>query len=245
MKNVLVLLIILLATSCGNPSAKQLKDVHAERSILNDSASTGIYVEIKLDSVNKVSKPFLLNDLLCYWDNYILNNGEIKIQLKNFQTKEVLIAETIDTSDSEIDYTQDTYFQKLADDYFDDFNFDGYKDFYIYYRGSMAMTSSIGIFIYNANTKAFEDSDELSANSIDSIDRQARKLLTSDFGRDFTISKAHYFGRDGKLIYSEITTKSSRYIDAVEFSVEFTIYEKVINGKVVEYKKDSVISVED
>lgn len=245
MKNVLVLLIILLAIACVNPSAKQLKDFHAEESNLNDSSSTGNYEGIKLDSVNKVSKPFLLNDILCYWDNYILNNGEIKIQLKNFQTKEVLIAEMIYTADSEIDYTQDTYFQKLAEDSFDDFNFDGYQDFYIHYRGSMAMTSSIGIFIYNATTKAFEDSDELSANSIDSIDRQARKLITSDFGRDFAVLKTHYFGRYGKLLYSEITTKSSRYIDTVGFPVEFTRYEKVINGKVVESKRDSVISVEN
>lgn len=203
------------------------------KALIKNTASTLKIPEIKYDTIVKVSKPFELNGILCYWENYIVyqkeNVSDININLKNYKNKQILLNTPVDVVDS-IDYKSDEYFHKLNNDYFEDLNFDGFKDFYYYSKGSMAMTSLTNIYLFNNKTKLFEDSEYLNAISVDKIDKVNKRLITTSFDSDSEETKTHYFDKFGKLKYTEVVTE---YFNPYDYK----IYEKIINGEVV--KRDS------
>ncbi len=231
MKNILYLLIVFCLASCQN----NIKNSHPQKAIFLDTVAVREPHQIKYDSIVKISKPFELNSVWFYWENYIINGSEVKINLKNYKSKKTLISESFYVDELLVDITSDEYFDVINAEFFEDLNFDGYKDFYFYYKGSMAMTSSTGIFLFNNESKTFEISEYLSANSIEEVDSNARKLVTSNYEMDYEIINTHYFDKFGKIKYSEVITNHSN-------PTEYKVYEKIVNGKIVERKVDSTSS---
>lgn len=197
--------------------------------------------EIKNDSIKKVSKPFELNNILCYWENYILDDEIIHLNLKDYKTKQKLLSTSMTFADFDavgikIELTSDDLFYELNNKFFEDLNFDGLKDFSFYGKGSTAMTSLTNIYLFNNGTKSFEDSEYLNATSIDQIDRKNRILITTNFESDFEETKRHYFDKLGKLKYTEIITTSDSIVNDTS-TIYKKIYQKLINGKVVKTKE--------
>jgi hypothetical protein len=237
MKNILNLSLILVQIvffmSCKNSVTKNLSTI---KNVVIDTVVTGDPSEIKCDTIIKVSKPFELNGILCYWENHIVcveeNINQIDINLKNNKTKQTLLQVSLDVEDS-VDYKSDIYFNKLNNDHFQDLNFDGFKDFYYFSKGSMLMTSLTNIYLFNNDAKSFEYSEYLTAISVDEIDEKARKLITTSFDRDYETTKTHYFDKSGKIKYTEVITIYNTD------SFEYKTYEKIVQGKVIESKVDS------
>ena len=183
-----------------------------------------------------IGKSFELNDMLCHWE-YIFSD-EVIIKLKNSQTNEILW-EYIDWEYINIDHykkigTLPNYFDFLN---VEDFNFDGFKDFSISYRGSMTMNDGTSIYIFNNETKRFEYSEELSDNSIGERDSINKILHTASFGWQWSgdsyyTNKDHHFDEFGKLKFSEILTEGVKMKDTI--AIEYEIYQKIINGEIVE-----------
>ena len=247
MKIVFYIFTILFLVSCKNKVAKIATPIQNEKVITTDTVAVGTDHEIKWDTVKHISKPFEANKILLYWEkNYVIADGgisEIYATLRNYNTKKLLIEVPLDFEDH-IDNSDDFY-NKLKEQSFQDYNFDGFDDISVYLRGSMAMTSMNAIYIFNSKTKTFSYSEELSDTSIDSIDTVGKKLTTSSEGRDFLLTKTHYFNTNGTIKYTEVIQEYSKYVDSVYFSVQYKLYEKIVNGKVVETKKDSIIYTEN
>lgn len=146
--------------------------------------------------------------------------------LKNYKTKELILETSLNNVDLIVHFNSDEYFNKLNETYFEDLNFDGFKDFYYYSRGSNEMTSLTNIYLFNNQSKTFEYSEYLSASHIEDIDKKTRKLVTENSGMDYGITNTHYFDKFGKLKYTEVLTE---YFDPYVYK----IYEKRINGEVV------------
>ena len=104
--------------------------------------------------------------------------------------------------------------------------------------GSMVMFELTNIYLFDNKTKQFEYSD-LSDNGIET-DSVNRKLITRSFDRNFEKTKTHYLDKFGKVKYTEVLT--IEYMDTIP--VEYRTYEKIVKGKVVETKKDSIINKE-
>lgn len=246
MKNILnlslILVQIVLFMSCKNSLTTNLSTI---KNVVIDTVATGEPSEIKFDTIIKVSKPFELNGILCYWENHIVcveeNINQIDINLKNNKTKQTLLQVSLDVEDS-VDYKSDIYFNKLNNDYFQDLNFDSFKDFYYFSKGSMLMTSSTNVYLFNNDAKSFEYSEYLTAISIDEIDKENKRLITTRFDMDSDETKTHYFDNLGKLKYTEVVAEYSKYLDTIPF--KYKKYKKIVNGEVVETKTDSIISID-
>lgn len=91
MKIFLHIFIILLLEGCINPT-KNVEPTKGEikKAIINDTVSATELPEIKLDTLIKVSKPFKINGIECYWKHYITDDG-VKFILKSYKTNQILI----------------------------------------------------------------------------------------------------------------------------------------------------------
>lgn len=231
MRKIVFIFIILLLAGCKNPT----KNAQTKKAVIIDTIATGEPREIKYDTIVKISEPFQLNGIFCYWENHIVCGEEhiekTIVNLKNYKTKQIVLETTLDIGDS-VDYKSDEYFNSLNNEYFKDLNFDGFKDFYYYSKGSMAMTSLTNIYLFNSKEKLFEYSEYLSAIRIEEVDKKKRILITSSFDRDFEVNTTHHFDKSGKVKYTEVLTT---HYDLFEYKT----YEKIVNGKVVEKKVDS------
>lgn len=239
MRNLIYLLSFLFLINCKNSNINRVqKSVIKQDTVLKNE----ILVD-KSDSILKKSNPFELNKMLCYWENYIFENDEIKINLKNYKTNKMLISEIIFNENVKVDDDSEQDFDKLIADYFGDFNFDGFKDFFIYYKGSTAMTSNYGIFLFNPKTQTFDYSEYLSenVNSIDTVDSKNKKLITTSYSRFFEVTKTHYFDKFGTVRFSEIITLEVSDTKPMQYKT----YEKIVNGAAVITKKDSILSTEN
>ena len=156
MRKVQYILIILLLVNCKN---KMKSNFPLEKSITSDSVAKIEPVDYKIDTLTKISKPFMLNNLMCYWEHFIYSYGGLGITMKlyDYKTKKKLLEyEYQPKYEEEFDYKSATYFDTINIRHFDDFNFDGFKDFTLYEYGSMAMTSTTVIMLFNNKTKTFE-----------------------------------------------------------------------------------------
>ena len=237
MKNIvnvlLVLVQIIFFTSCKTAVIKTTIPTPPQKVINTDTVSHQGNHEIKWDTLKHQSNPFEMNRILLYWEkNYVMADGgisEIYVRLRNYKTKQLLVEVPLDFEDH-IDNSDDFY-NKLKERCFTDYNFDGFDDISVYSKGSMAMTSVTAIYLFNPKTKAFDDSEELSATDIE-VDKKNKILIARNFDLHSETTKKHHFNKFGIIKYTEVFTY---YND----SIEYKTYEKIVNGKVVESKVDS------
>lgn len=265
MKTILYIFITLFFLNCKNAPKvdrsiardSSIEDVKSNNEINNakDTSSKTTYDNIHVDTLIKISKPFALNGLTCYWKLYITTDAEKIIELYEFKTNRILAShqDIIRFYETDFIYERDfnplEYFNKInvdeiGNEYLVDLNFDGFEDFSFKGHGSTAMTDLTNIYLFDNKTHTFQYSEELSDNTIVEIDRTNRKLETIGFGMDYELTKKHYFDKKGKIKYTEVLTESYKFIDSLNLEVNYKTYEKVINGKVVETKRDSTISPE-
>lgn len=246
LKYLKIVCFILLFINCRNSA---IQNISSNENTKIDTVSTEPNSEIIYDTITKKSESFLLNNILCYWENkFIGSNGyveEILMELKNEKTNESLLKyEHKPKYPNEYNYQSDYYFKELNKKHFTDVTFDGYKDFIIYSYGSMPMTSMQVIFVFNAKTKTFlsgDDENDLSNTNIEEIDSINKVLITSSFDREGYYVKRHHFEKNGKIKFTE-------YLDEIDFLQNDTIsklivlYRKVKDGKEIERKIDTITS---
>ncbi|WP_296149184.1 hypothetical protein [uncultured Flavobacterium sp.] len=240
MKNLLYISIILLLAGCKNNLQNNLP---AQKIIITDTIATDSAPNYKTNTLTKLSKPFPLNNVLCYWKHFftIYEYGglEITMSLMDCQTDSTLLEYVAQPKFPEAyDYRSEHYFDTISKRHLADVNFDGFKDFTIYENGSMPMTSLTNIYVFNSETKTFELSD-LSDTTIEEIDSRNKVLTTYHWDMEAGYTTKYHFGKKGKIRYEERFTE----IYAEEVS-DTTIpknihYQKIINGKVVERKNKS------
>lgn len=240
MKKLTYIFIILLVASCKNAIQNNLT---VDKVVVADTAATEALPEYKTDTLSKISNPFLLNKLLCYWEHFfvIYNYGglEITMKLYDYKTKKLLLEyEYQPKYEENYDYKSATYFDSINKDHFDDFNFDGFKDFTLYEYGSMPMTSATVIMLFNNETKTFEHS-ELSAASIDEIDNVNRILTTHEWDRENVYYKKYHFNKNGKIKFREEIAESE-YSPNDTVIMKIRKYEKIKNEKIVEQRIDTL-----
>lgn len=207
MKSIFIIIYILSLISCRG--VKNIDD-QTQKQNLDTTKSESI----------KIGNPFEVNGLLCQWEKVISDN-EIILKLKNSHTNEILW----EYSDLNY-YENDLEKNEILINFFDnleDLNFDGFKDFSIYSRGSNASTSMTNIYIFNNKTKQFEHSEELSDTSIEELDSINKTLITKSFwwlwgGPSGACTKKHYFDEFGKVIFTEIQKEEIEMNDTTEIS---------------------------
>ena len=230
----LVLLQIVLFSGCKNTVSKSVAPTPSQKELNSDTIAHQETHEIKFDTITHLSKPFILNDISFYWEkNYVMKDesiSEIYVRLKNYKTKQLLIEVPLDFEDH-ID-NSDSFYNKLKEQSFEDYNFDGFDHISVYFRGSTAMTSASAIYLFNPKIKAFEVSEELSATGVD-VDKKNRILIATNYALDSETTNKYHFDKSGKIKYTEIITMHHND------SLQYKTYEKIVNGKVVESKVDS------
>lgn len=231
----IIVLVMLMAISCKKTGTKP-PIAPVQKVMAVDTLSHQAPREIKYDTIKHLSKPFEENKILMYWEkNYVMANdalSETFVRLLNYKTKKLLIEATLDFEDH-ID-NSDAFYAKLKEQSFEDFNFDGFVDVSAYSRGSTAMTSVTGIYLFNPKTKTFDFSEELSATGVE-VDKKARMLTATNYDLNSETATKHHFDKLGRIKYTEVIVKNFD-------SLAYTTYEKIVKGKVVERKVDSVAS---
>jgi len=199
-------------------------------------------VGIEIDSFVLISESFKLNDILCHWEHVISYDG-VNMKLKDSKTNKTLLEhnpmtnyyDKVGIDFNDIAFNLKDYFEYF--DFFEDLNFDGFKDFYITDYGSRPMTDLTNVYIFNNETKQFEYSEELSDNTIEEVD-SINKILTtsgSHLGGEsyYTLTSNYYFDESGKIKFTERITEGFESIGTqTEFQTE--TYKKIINDEVVE-----------
>jgi len=226
---------IIFFISCNN-SAKS--DSSTKKNIIIDNVENNDNPVNKNETFIKKSNPFKINGIECYWEqsDTLTDEGRMDlIKLKDYKTKRILV--------NHVECCLKYGFDFNSPNNFMDVNFDGFKDFLIVSYGSMAMFELTNIYLFDSKTKQFEYSN-LSDNGIE-IDGVNRRLITSSTdkspnGRNFEKTKTHYFDKFGKVKYTEVITEE----DWDTIPIVYRTYEKIVNGKIVETKKDSVINTE-
>lgn len=247
MKNVFYIFIILFLTSCKN-----VKKETAVIKVLHEDTIGRAIARVDegndaTDSLSKISKPFALNGIKCYWEHFFVlykSKGdvygmEVTMILKTFKTKQVLL-EVFDNPRyiEDYDYKSEAYFDAINKDHFVDLNFDGFLDFKTYNKGSMPMTSVTNIYTFNGKTKLFEDS-ELSDNTIEELDATNKILTTSSWDLNARYTKKHHFSNNGKIKFSEYITEENYYPNDTTSRLIRT-YQKMIKEEEVEIKVDTL-----
>lgn len=220
----------------------------ANTRIISDTISIEAITETRYDTIIKISEPFILNELSCYWKHYFIiadyGLSEIIMELKEDKTDKLLFqySDYVKYED-DFNYKSDSYFDEINEKHFIDVNFDGYKDFIIRSYGSMPMTDRTNIYIFYKQIKTFDsqkdaDGEYLSDSNIDEIDTINKILTTSSFSMELVFRRKHHFDNNGKIKFSEYFSEEFFYPnDTIEKRV--TTYTKIINGKEVETKIDT------
>lgn len=240
MRKLLFISIILVFASCK----KLPKNNVPVGTIATDTISHTEIPLKKSDTLTKISEPFQLNNMLCYWKHsFIIYDDygfDITMELKSADTRSTLFEyEYAPKYTEDYDYKSNSYFDTINKRHFRDVNFDGFKDFVIRSFGSMPMTSQDNIYLFNRNNKTFEYSEDLSDNTIEEVDNIKKILTTSSFTRESTSQRKHHFDKAGKLLFSEETFEGELEISDTILS-NVVRYKKIINGKVVEIKTDTI-----
>lgn len=248
MKNLFYIsLLTVLVVSCKNSNNNP--DVEG---IIADTISKTIIaeeiIENKTETIIKISEPFKLNTILCYWEHsFILDNDilhGVEMKLKDYKTDKVILESANYVKyEGDFKYKSQNYFDEINKRYFKDINFDGYKDFVNFSSGSMGMTNRTAIYIFNNQTKTFDSvkdaaGEDLSDNYIAEVDSINRILVTRSFDMERVYERRQHFDKKGKIKFSEYITQSSIEISDTIFGV--IDYTKIINGKIVETKSDTI-----
>ena len=157
-------------------------------------------------------------------------------RLKEDSTKKVLL--------SNEDYFDLSLFNSIDKNNFDfngefrDANFDGHKDFIVYSRtGSGSGGSAYNVYLFNKEKYLYEFSAELSGGAFQ-IDETNKTVSTYwKMGVGWNSSRMHHFDKNGKIKFTEITTRE--IVDGDTTSLLQTTYEKVVNGETVKTEIDT------
>ncbi|HTO34669.1 MAG TPA: hypothetical protein VLZ72_00405 [Flavobacterium sp.] len=185
----------------------------------------------KNDTLPKTGKIFKINNIECYFRLNDTINDAFSIELKEHKTNRVLLS-----------YTDIFYrgsFDVNSTVNFEDVNFDGYKDYYYTSYGSLVMNDLTRFYLFNTETKTFEYSEELTDSHIEDIDSINKKLITSNDYRFGTDSIVHSFDNFGKIKFTEVFSEYEEKIDTIWTPIK--AYKKIINGNIIETKRDSII----
>lgn len=238
MKYLLPVITFLLLVSCKNYTEP---DVSMNNSIIRDSVSTYENTLPITDTIVKISEPFILNRILCYWKHTLVVYGgegyDTLMELKDYNSERLLFSWEYAPELPE-DFNLKAYFNTINKNFID-VNFDGYKDIAIYSEGSIPMTSKTNIYVFNANTKTFDSEEDLSDRIIEDVDSINKILTTSSFDWEATYEKRYHFDKKGKIRYVEEI--SYRPLDTdYTISLGERVYQKIIKGKVVKTKIDTI-----
>lgn len=220
----------------------------ANTTTISDTIPIEELTEIKYDTIVKISEPFVLNKISCYWKHmlFIANYGlsDILMELKEYKTDSLILqySDFVKYQD-DFNYKSDSYFDEINEKCFKDVNFDGYKDFVSYSYGSMPMTSMTNIYIYDSQTKTFASQKDvggeyLSYNNIDKIDTINKILITSSFDMERVYKRKHHFDRNGKIKFSEYIIEEDFYPNDTTSKLIRT-FKKIIKGEITETKIDT------
>jgi len=227
MKAIVVIIFITLSfTACRNKGYTN----SSVGQLGTDPVSITAPLEIRSDTVSKMSKPFKINNIKCYWKHQNIGNTDIIIQLRASKTKKILL-EHLDDVFQPTNYNAEDYFTEVSKNGYADVNFDGFTDILIRNYTSTPMNDVVHVYLYNPNTKGYTISDELSDNRIDRVDKENRKLITGNeyrYGADSTI---HSFDKAGKIKYTEVYSNYRMQNDTTWLACKD--YKKLINGEPV------------
>jgi hypothetical protein len=92
LKYLKIVCFILLFINCKN---SPIQNISSNENTKIDIVSTEFNSETTYDTITKKSESFLLNNILCYWENKFIGYDdiveEILMELKNTKTKESLL----------------------------------------------------------------------------------------------------------------------------------------------------------
>src|SRR5690606_24767685 len=133
MRYLVVILVIIFFVGCKKATNG---GVPAETTLLDTVIATEMPIVVT-DTVIKISEPFQLNTVLCYWKHTFVVYGEsgfdLSMELRNYNSDSILFEfEHAPKHSEEYNYKAGNYFEELNREHFKDVNFDGFKDFVIY-----------------------------------------------------------------------------------------------------------------
>jgi hypothetical protein len=251
MKNIIYIsFLIIIVLSCQNSKDNTVSE---ENNTDNENIITDTLVQKvpeykkteinweKYDTFLKVSEPFLINGIECFWEFeltvYEGATGGVGInRLKNHSTNKVLLLNE--------DYFDLDLFNSIDKNNFDinggfqDANFDGFKDFIVYSRtGSGSGGIASNVYLYDKKRNVFELSDELSGGEFQINETDKTVSTYWKMGVSWNSSQVHHFDKNGKIKFTEITTRE--IIDGDTTSLLQTTYKKVVDGKTIKTEIDT------
>ncbi len=186
--------------------------------------------EATQDTLVKISKPFTLNGIECYWKHQNIANTDIIIQLLSNKTNKILL-EHLEDIFQPTNYNADDFFTEVGNNGYTDVNFDGFTDILIRSYTNTIMSDVVYVYLFNPKAEEYTVSDELSDNRIDIVDKQNRRLITGNEYRFGTDSIIHSFDKKGQIKYKEVYSNYRMQNDTTWFTCKD--YQKLINGKLV------------
>ncbi len=192
----------------------------------------------KSDTLVKNSEPFLINGIKCFWEFELIVNEEATggsgiNRLKNHKTNKVLLLNE--------DYFDLDLFNTIDKNNFDfngefkDANFDGLKDFIVYSKtGSGSGGSAFNVYLFNKKKDVFEFSEELSGGEFE-INKTDKTVSTYwKMGVGLNSSQVHHFDKNGKIKFTEITTR-----EIIDNNLLKTTYKKIVDRKTIKTQIDT------
>src|SRR4051812_35675404 len=195
-----IYLSLLTALSCQNleksNSCKEIITADSSAVKVQDLQKAEINID-NSDTLVKVSEPFVINDIKCYWEftliiNAKANAGEGTVCLKNSKTNKVLLSNS--------DYYDRDLFNSLDKNnfYFNgefkDANFDCTKDFIVSSRTASGSGGNFfNVYLYNKQQYDFEYSDEISGAELEINAKEKTVSTYWKTGVDLNSGKVHHF----------------------------------------------------
>jgi len=192
----------------------------------------------KSDTLLKISKPFTVNGIKCFWefDLTVLEGqkgGNGINRLKNHNTNKVLLINE--------DYFDLELFNSIDKNNFDfngefkDANFDGLKDFIVYSKtGSGSGGDMFKVYLFNKKNGVFEFSEELSGGEFEINEAEKTVSTYWKMGVGWNSTKVHHFDKNGRIKFTEITTREIIDNDSLQ-----TTYKKIVDGKTIKTNIDT------
>lgn len=234
-------LFLIAFNSCQNSDKKtvSLENINTDSTEQNNLQRKEAEISYnKSDTLVKMSKPFILNGINCFWEFYLTvyegqKGGNGINRLKNHNTNKVLLINE--------DYFDLELFNSIDKNNFDfngefkDANFDGLKDFIVYSgTGSGSGGAMFKVYLFNKKKGVFEFSEELSGGEFEI--NEAEKTVSTNWkmGVGWNSTQVHHFDKNGRIKFTEITTREIIDNDSLQ-----TTYKKIVDGKTIKTEIDT------
>jgi hypothetical protein len=220
----------MIALSCQNSKSNKVSE---ENTVEKEKVIT--------DTLNKVSEPFLINGIKCYWEFELTvydgaKGGSGINKLKNHNTNKVLLLNE-DYFDLDLFISIDKHNFDFNGE-FKDANFDGFKDFIVYSRtGSGSGGSAFNVYLFDKKKNIFKFSKELSGGEFEINEADKTVSTYWKMGVSWNSSQVHHFDKNGKIKFTEITTRE--VITGDTTSLLQTTYKKIVEGKTIKTEIDT------